>query len=241
MKRDFHSWHSPSLGRGMDLLVFGHAGLPFLVFPTSQGRFFEYEDRGMVDAVRWQLDQGHMQLFCPDSVDAESWYNKAAHPADRVLRHMAYERYIMDELTPLIRNVNPAANTAGIVTTGCSFGGYHALNLALKHPGVFSRCVSMSGAFDMRPFLSGYFDDNCYFCNPVDYLPQTRDPWFFDRYRESNRFLLAAGEWDICRGENQRMADIMQRKDIPHRLDIWGERAVHDWPLWQRMAQAYFR
>jgi len=40
MHRAYHRWHSPSLGRDMELLVYGHAGARVLVFPTSQGRFF---------------------------------------------------------------------------------------------------------------------------------------------------------------------------------------------------------
>ncbi len=238
MNREFHKWHSPSLGRNMDLLVFGHGGVPVVVFPSSMGRFFEYEDRGMIHAVQHQLGHGQMQMFCPDSVDAESWYNKAVHPADRVQRHMAYERYILNELVPLIRRMN---HHNGIMTTGCSFGGYHAMNLALKQPAIFTRCVSMSGAFDMSSFLHGYHDDNCYFSNPVEYLPQTGEGWYMNQYRDGTRFFLAAGEWDICLGENQRMAGIMHNKGIPHRMDVWGERSVHDWPLWQKMAQAYFR
>ena len=47
MRRDFTQWHSPSLHRNMELLAFGHAGFPIVVFPTSGGRFFEYEDRGL--------------------------------------------------------------------------------------------------------------------------------------------------------------------------------------------------
>jgi len=238
MKREYHRWHSPSLQREMEMLVFGHGGLPVLVFPSSMGRFFDYEDRGMINAIAWQYESGAMQAFCPDSVDAESWYNKSAHPADRVRRHMAYESYILNEVVPLIRRMNPSGD---ILTTGCSFGGFHAMNLALKQPDIFTRCVSMSGAFEMRSFLNGHYDDNCYYNNPVDYLPALGDSWFMDYYRDSNRFLMAVGEWDICLSENQRMASIMHSKDIPHRLDIWGEQAVHDWPLWQKMAQAYFR
>src|ERR1700719_596773 len=51
MNREYHKWYSPRLGRDMELLVFGHAGLPVLVFPTSGGRFYEFEDRGMVGAL----------------------------------------------------------------------------------------------------------------------------------------------------------------------------------------------
>jgi esterase/lipase superfamily enzyme len=35
----------------MELLIFGHAGAKVLVFPTRQGRFFDYENWGLVDAL----------------------------------------------------------------------------------------------------------------------------------------------------------------------------------------------
>ena len=46
MNREYHKWYSPYLGREMELLVFGHGGTPLVVFPTSMGRFFDYEERG---------------------------------------------------------------------------------------------------------------------------------------------------------------------------------------------------
>jgi esterase/lipase superfamily enzyme len=237
MNREYHRWYSPSLGRDMELLLCGHGGTPLLVFPSSMGRFYEYEDRGMIGAVTDRYEHGQIQAFCPDSVDSESWYNKWAHPADRVRRHMAYHAYIMNEVVPLIRMRN---QSPGVVSTGCSFGAYHAMDVALRHPDVFNACVAMSGAFDIKQFLNGYYDENCYFSNPVDYLPGTHDGWYLERYR-GNRYILAAGDWDICRGENERFDGIMSAKGIPHRLDIWGDNSKHDWPLWQRMAQAYFR
>src|SRR6202012_1392566 len=60
MKREYHKWYSERLGREMELLVFGHDGLPAVVFPTSQGRFFEFEDQGMVGALRDKLEGGQM-------------------------------------------------------------------------------------------------------------------------------------------------------------------------------------
>ncbi len=48
MKREYHKWYSPALGRDMELLIYGHAGARVLVFPTSKGRFYEWEDRGML-------------------------------------------------------------------------------------------------------------------------------------------------------------------------------------------------
>lgn len=58
MKREYHKWYSPSLNREMELVVHGHAGARVLVFPTSQGRFFEFEDRGVMESFKHQIDQG---------------------------------------------------------------------------------------------------------------------------------------------------------------------------------------
>src|SRR5262245_54503712 len=63
MTRDYHRWFARSLSREMELLIFGHAGPPILVFPTSMGAFFEYEDRGMVAALSQKLNQGALRLF----------------------------------------------------------------------------------------------------------------------------------------------------------------------------------
>ena len=52
MDRQYHRWFSPSLEREMELLVFGHGGPWVLVFPTSMGRFFDWEDRGLIAAMR---------------------------------------------------------------------------------------------------------------------------------------------------------------------------------------------
>ena len=90
----------------MEMLVFGHDGTKVLVFPTSMGRFFEYEDNKMVDALADRIDRGQLQLFCVDSVDSESWYNKGAHPHWRVERHLQYERYLINDVLPLMWRKN---------------------------------------------------------------------------------------------------------------------------------------
>lgn len=237
MNREHHKWFSPSLGREMELLVYGHAGLPVLTFPSSRGRFFDYENNGMIDAVRWKFENGELQAFCLDSVDGESWYNRHVHPRDRVRRHMQYESYVMNEAVPLVHAKNQNSRLA---LTGCSFGGYFAMNFALKYPWTFTDCVSMSGAFDVHQFLDGYFDENCYFNCPPDYLPQLTDHNRLERYRSNSRFVLGTSEWDPCLDENWTMARTMGNKSIPHWLDVWGAGVKHDWPDWRQMAVKYF-
>ena len=71
MNREHYRQYSHELGRDMESLVFGHAGRPILVFPTSMGRFFEYEDAGMIRALAGKLEAGEIQVFCVDGVDGE--------------------------------------------------------------------------------------------------------------------------------------------------------------------------
>ncbi len=236
VRRDYHNWYSSRLGRNMELLVFGHAGKALLVFPSSRERFFEYEDHGMIAALAARINGGHTQVFCVDSVDAETWYNRSIRPRDRVMRYLSYESYLLYEVAPLIKGLNGRARFA---VTGCSLGGYHALNFALRHPDLVEDCVAMSGAFDLKMFMDGYYDNEFYFNNPVDYVPNITDRWFLDRYAQM-RFVLAAGDHDICLGENIRMAGILQARGIAHWLDIWTGGERHDWPLWCRMAQKFF-
>ena len=235
MNREYHKWYSSSVGREMELLVFGHGGEPVLVFPTSGGRFYEFEDRGMVAALAGKIDRGEVQLFCVDSTNMESWYNRQIHPRMRIARHMQYEQYLLNEVLPMVRG---RIRDARPLTLGCSFGGYHAVNLALRRPEIFGGFVSLSGAFDLTPFLDGYYDEDCYYHLPTHYLPRLTDSWFFERFR-GNRFVLATGWDDHCLKENQNLDRVLREREIAHRFDVWEAENSHDWPAWQRMVLQY--
>jgi esterase/lipase superfamily enzyme len=234
MTRDYHRWFARSLSREMDLLIFGHAGPPMLVFPTSMGAFFEYEDRGMVAALADKLDRGALRLFCVSSIDGESWYAKRRHPRSRVERHLHYEDHVLTEVVPLVRHLT-RWETIGV--TGCSFGAYHAMALALRHPYTFTACVTMGGAFDISQFLDGYFDEDCYFLNPPSFLPSLSDAYYLDQFRR-NKWVLVTGDQDICRSPNEQFSGLLHAKAIPHSLHVWNN-SKHDWPYWRPMAQAY--
>jgi len=190
----------------------------------------------MVAALAAKIEAGQLQLFCVDSVDAESWYNRKIPPRLRVARHVQYERYILDEVLPAIRDKN---NHAALLTLGCSLGGYHAVNITLRHPDEFSGFISLSGAFDLTCFLDGYCDQECYYNLPTYYLPNLIDPWYLDRLRRNGPFLLATGWDDQCLAQNQALAAILAEKAIPHQLHIWDAQDSHDWPTWRQMVTHY--
>lgn len=63
-----------------------------------------------------------------------------------------------------------------IGVAGASFGGFHALNFAFRHPERVSHLFSMSGAYDTKSFLDGYYDNNVYFTSPLDFMPNNHHP-----------------------------------------------------------------
>jgi esterase/lipase superfamily enzyme len=136
---------------------------------------------------------------------------------------------------PLVRHLN---QHDGVGVTGCSFGAYHALVLAMRHPHVIRWCITMGGAFDPTHFLDDYHDADAYFLNPTHFLPNLSDPHLLGQLRR-NKWVLVTGEHDICRRATEAMADTLRAKQIPHSLHVWGHGSKHDWPDWRPMAAAY--
>lgn len=230
MKEQHHKWYSPNLGKDIEMSVFGHSGYPVIIFPTTMGRFYEAKDFELIESAKWFVEQGMVTLYCPDSVNELSWYNKGIHPAEKVKNHIWYDKAIMDELVERVRWNTPAGKVA---VAGCSFGGYHAANFAFRHPEVVSHMISMSGAFSITSFMDGYYDDNVYFNNPVDFLNNADNPALWNM-----KIILGTSEWDICRPSNQELSGILNKKNITHWYDERGWQE-HDWPLWREMFPHY--
>jgi esterase/lipase superfamily enzyme len=234
MHRSYHRWDSQALGRSMELLVFGHAGAPVIVFPTSRGRFYDYEDRGMVWSLSQHLEQGWIQLICVDSVDDESWYCEWAHPSGRLARHDQYEQYITNEVLPFGRQQN---STPFVMAHGCSFGASHAVLFGLRYPRLFQRVIALSGYYDMRNFLGGHHDEAVYYHNPVEFVAGLQPGPVLDDIRTVD-IILAIGRDDTAAWTNAQLSDALWSKGVWHAMRWWDGWA-HDWPYWQHMIQLY--
>lgn len=234
MNVEYHRWWSRSLGQDMELKVYGHAGKPVVVFPCQGGRFFEYEDFGMVEACRSFVEGGAVTLVTVDGVDGQSWTNRGAHPADRARRHNDYDRYIVEEVAPFVRTLRPQAS--GALATGCSMGAYHSANFFFRHPDVFDAVIALSGVYKLTDFVGDYVDENVYFNSPLLYLPGLSDPWYLDRYRRSQIVVcVGQGAWeDQMLADTRALQAILASKDIPAWIDFWGHDVNHDWPWWRR-------
>jgi esterase/lipase superfamily enzyme len=232
--REYHRWHSPSLGRDIELLAYGHGGARVIVFPTSMGRFYEWEDRGMIAALGEHIRNGWLQIYCVDSVDEESWYARYKHPSARAWRHMQYDAYIRDEVLPLTqaRNDNPF-----LITAGTSFGAYHAVNFAFRYPYLVNRVVALSGLYDIKKMTDGYSDDNVYYNDPSHFILNEYDQRRLDALRRMN-IILAVGRDDPSYANNEHLSRALSGKGIWNSFQVW-DGWVHDWPWWREMIVRY--
>ncbi len=210
MHREYHKWWSPALHRDMEMTIIGHHGARVLVFPTSKGSFFEWEDRGMFgpQGLQHQIDNGWLQFFCVDSVDAESWYNWRAHPVHRANRQNDYMRYLTDEVLPLSRQKN---SNPFLIVAGASFGAYHAACFAFRFPELTGRVLALSGMFDIKSFTGGFSNDTVYFNNPMDFLQHESDERRLANLRRMD-IVIATGRDDKLRGESEALSRVLWHK-----------------------------
>jgi len=240
MNREYHRWYSQRLGRDMELLIFGHAGAKVLVFPTRDGRFYEYEDLRIVESLHHKIEAGQLQLYCLDSIDWETFYCWWCRPADRVRRHGAFEDYILNEVLPLMASKNDHSCT---IAHGCSFGAYHAANIAFRHPHLFQKLAAFSGRYDptlnvehFRDLLDGHRDEDVYYHTPVHYLKDL-DGWRLDALRRMD-IVLVIGKEDPFLDNNRYLSEVLWTKGVWHALHEWDERA-HRGHYWRKMAPLY--
>jgi esterase/lipase superfamily enzyme len=108
MQEEYFKWHSPHLGMEIEMLTYGHAGYPVIIFPSTMGRYYESKDFKLIESVRWFIEQGLIRIYAPDSVDKHSWYNRDIHPADKVRNHECYDKMVRWEIVETIRHVQVA-------------------------------------------------------------------------------------------------------------------------------------
>lgn len=240
MQREYARWFSPALNKEIELLAFGYSGTPVLFFPTRTARFYDYENWKIIDALKEKINSGLLHVFCVDSVDIESFYS-CAHPREKIKRHLQYESYLLTEVIPYIKsqNTNP-----GLISAGCSFGGYHAVNLAFRHPHHFSKVVGLSARYDLTlssqkfpDLLGGYFDESVYFNMPSMFIPNLSDENILNALRKL-KVVLAIGREDPFYQNNTHLEQELRNKKIDAEFYVWNEEA-HRPRYWRQMVQLY--
>jgi esterase/lipase superfamily enzyme len=235
--RRLDGWRSPALAMDMPIVSYGYAGRPLLLFPTAAADFLENERFYLVKAVEPFLAAGRIRLFSVDSCNRWAWMDQSLSVQEQARRQALYSDYIENEVVPYIRS---SCGDQPIGTTGASFGAFHAANALFRRSDLFDTVIAMSGFYDLAPdYLRGYSDDNCYYNNPLWYLPGLSDD-YLERLRTRARIIVVSGQGAYeAPDASRRLSEILSRKNIPHVLDLWGNDVNHDWPWWRKMLPHY--
>ncbi len=239
MRRDITSWYSHNLNMDMPLVAYGHAGYPLLMFPTAAADYLEYERFHLVDAIKDFIDAGKIRAYSINSVNKYSLLNRESHPAWKVEMLDRYDKYITEEVLPLIRNA--CGDDARPVTPGASLGAFLAANTYFKHSDQFRGTIAMSGSYDIYNYLDkGFYDDNVYFNNPAMYLKNLNDDYHLPRLQHADSIVIVTGQGSYEAPDRSReLSGWLHAKGIPHLLELWGQDVAHDWPWWRKMLPYY--
>ena len=191
---------SAALGAAGTLIRYGHWGRPVLVFPSERGRAWDFENNGMVDAVRGLIDEGRVKLYCVDSYDAASWSDHDLPLEERARRHGRYESWIVGDVVPWI--YRDCGGPAEVITVGCSMGAFHAANFALKRADLFPLAMCFSGNYDPSAWHAwGERGNEAYFNNPMDYVGHLAgDHLEWLRSQVSLLLVCGQGQWEDTTG-----------------------------------------
>jgi esterase/lipase superfamily enzyme len=220
------------------LVAHGHFGRPVLVFPSEGGSAWDFENNGLLDAIRWMVDAGRVKIYCVDSADGQTWSDRSVPLEERARRHDLYERWILDQVLPWIDD-DCGGHASDVISVGCSLGAFHAANIALRHAHLFPRALCMSGSYDPAEWHAwGDRGTAAYFHNPIDYVANLHgDHLDWLRSRVHLVLVVGQGSWEIdptrALPSTRRFAEVLAAKGIPHELDVWGYDSPHDWPSWR--------
>ena len=233
MKINYVKKYSKSLGRDMEYKTYGDKGIGVLVFPSQDGRFYDYQDFDMVAVLSGFIDAGQIRLICIDSIDRETWSNAGGDEHWRITLHEQWYHYIIDEVLPEVSRYKGET----FLATGCSMGGFHAANFFFRRPDLFDTLISLSGIYYASYFFPNYHDPLVYDNSPQDYLANIPDDHpYLDLYRKRDIIMcVGQGNWEDELLESTRQMDgLLKAKNIPAWIDYWGFDSAHDWEWWRK-------
>lgn len=235
MKVEYYKEFSSVLAHDMEIKVFGHGGKPCIAFPTECGRFYDYENRGIIESMKWYIESGKIQVFCVDSLDHESWLSNHLTQKERMKNQEAYFNYICDEVVPKIYEINGEDANNGIMTFGIALGALHALNFVLRKPDIFNQVLALSGIYHSGFYIKDYADELSFLNSPLDSLQQMKyNHPYVELYKKARIFICVGQGFfeDECLRDTRELEFEFKRLGVPVFVDYWGYDKPHDWPSW---------
>ena len=155
--------------------------------------------------------------------------------------HLLYERYIIEEVVPFTED---SKHWTALIAHGCSFGAFHAVSMAARHPNLFHGALAFSGRYDLtlqsgdfHSLFHGYSSDGLKAIMPSLFIPEIKDKKQLRALRNIH-FTLVIGEEDPFFENNVKLDASLAAKKIPHALKVWCGN-VHRFRYWRQMIRIY--
>lgn len=130
-----------------------------------------------------------------------------------------------------------------VETWSLTEGNQQERNFFFRRPDLFCSLLSLSGLFHADYFFPEFTSETIWRNSPLHFLTRQNDPsLLLDAYRDK-QIILCCGQGnyeDITCPSTQRLGALLQEKNIPAWVDIWGTDVDHDFAWWRKQAQYFF-
>lgn len=242
MKYEETTWFSTRLNRNMNIKIYGHYGVPVILFPSFNKDNTEFHDNGMIDAIADYINDGKIKLFClqsndSDTVASTSWDNNhRAHLLEQ------YFEYLIQEVLPFVYDKN-GGHCLPLVS-GVSMGASHAAIAFFRRPDLFMGILGLSGGYDVAHFFNGYMNSDIYNNSPTTFLENMdRNHEYIGIYNSKKMiFVCGQGSFEhLVLYANYWLRDILNYKNIEAWYDILDNSNIHDWSSWNKQMHHYLQ
>lgn len=233
-------FHSGSLNRDMHYLVLlphdYDSGRSFAVLYLLHGLYGDYKNWDTKTGIERYAKTLSLIIVMPDADD--SWYtNSVTVPHDRFEDYIAKD--LIYEIDTKYRTIREG-QARGIA--GLSMGGYGAVKLALRHPGLFAFSASLSGALnaprdldrerpEFRAKLLEVFGD------PGNSVREQNDVFMLLRnVHDYPYFYLACGAADSFLSTNRAFTAQLSAQKAPY--EFHETPGGHTWEYWDSTLSA---
>lgn len=234
MEKEIKKIESEHLYSEMEVISYGRYGIAMIIFPTQGDSCHEAESIGFIESLGAYISSGRLKVYSITSVNLQSWFDPNKSDEERSRRHFEFNRFLEEELVPYIYET--CGGPIPVLTMGASIGAYHAANTFFRRPDIFMGTIALSGFYDIRRLTKGYFDDNCYFNSPVDYLPNLNDNYWMSYLMNRKHIYISSGSGRYETPEqSENFSRMLSNKGIRHSFDLWDSKWNHDTITWNEM------
>lgn len=222
---------SASAEKDFDVVVYGDAGRPVIVFPEGDASCTSWENHGMIERLSDLVGEGRVQLFATDSADDEGWYFRTADQGYRVGSVGSYFAYVEGELHDYVSAVSSADELPLLV--GVGMGAMNAAVEMLRRPDLYGGLLAVSGTYDVRAFVDGDLDEGWLSFSPVDIVASLGDEAMAELAGKPLAFVCGTHGSETGADTQRALEGALAACRIPATFEYWGTDVSHDWRWWR--------